>query len=67
MELSTFELSEYKIAEVVSDEIAINTTRDALDLTADAQYRGADCLISYEKHLPTAFFDLKTGMAGEIL
>jgi len=38
-----------------------------LDLLADAQYQGADCLILHEKHLPAAFFDLKTGLAGETL
>ena len=60
-------MSGHKIAEVVSDNVVINTAQDALDLMADARYQGADCLILHEKQLPAEFFDLKTGMAGEIL
>ena len=67
MKLDIIEVSGYKIAEVVSADVVVNTTRDALDLMATAQYGGADCLILCERHLPAEFFDLKTGLAGEIL
>ncbi len=46
----------------------IQTARDALDYMATAQYEyGSDALILYSACLPAAFFDLKTGLAGEIL
>ncbi len=67
MELGIVEFGGHKMAEVISDEVVITTTRDALDLMATAQYGGADCLILCERHLPATFFDLKTGLAGEIL
>ena len=67
MKFTIVELNGHKLAEVVSDDVVIKITQDALDLMADVQYQGADCLILYEKHLPAAFFDLKTGLAGEIL
>ena len=67
MELNVFELNGEKVAEVVSAEVVVQTARDALDLMATAQYEGADCLILCERHLHAAFFDLKTGLAGEIL
>jgi hypothetical protein len=55
------------IAEIVSNEIAINSYQDALDVMADARYVDADSIISYEKNLPPEFFDLSTRFAGEIL
>ena len=67
MKLSIFEVGGQKIAEIVSNEIVITTTRDALDIMADAQHQGADSLIVYETQLAAAFFDLKTGLAGKIL
>ena len=65
--LDIFKISGCKMAEVVSDNVVINTVQDALDLIATAQYQGADCLILREEHLPAEFFDLKTGLAGKIL
>ena len=67
MMLDIFEVSGRQVAEVGSDDVVISTVQDALDLMATAQYQGADYLILHEKHLPAAFFDLKTGLAGEIL
>lgn len=34
---------------------------------ANASYQGATSIILYEKNLKLEFFELKTGMAGEIL
>lgn len=67
MNLKFIEANGVKIAEVVSDGVAINTTQDALDLIANAWYQGASHVILHENSLRPAFFDLKTGMAGEIL
>ena len=58
---------EAKIAEVKSAGIVIGQTQDALDLMANADYLGARKIMIREEHLDPAFFDLKTGMAGEIL
>ena len=56
-----------RIAEVKSAGIVIGQTQDALDLMANADYLGARKIMIREEHLDPAFFDLKTGMAGEIL
>lgn len=56
-----------RIAEIVSDSEMINTPEDMLDIIADAGYNGCIGLIIYEKNLSREFFDLKTGLAGEIL
>ena len=58
---------EEQIAEIISDGIVIREAQDALDLMADAGYQGAGKIILYEKNLAEGFFDLKTGIAGEIL
>jgi hypothetical protein len=67
MELILFKTNGLEIAEVVSDEVVINTPQDALDIMANAYYQGARQIILYEKNIMPEFFDLKTGLAGEIL
>jgi len=67
MELSYFESSGFEIAEIISEEKVLMTTQDALDIMANAQYQGASHIIIYEKQLNPDFFDLRTGLAGDIL
>jgi len=57
-----------KIAVIESSEILINNTQDALDLIADINHL-YDCnkMILSESSITKGFFDLKTGIAGEIL
>jgi hypothetical protein len=56
-----------KIARVTSAEILIRTTQDAVDLMGDCWYNGAAGIIMKEENLVADFFDLSTGIAGEIL
>jgi hypothetical protein len=55
------------LAQVQSDEMVITSVQDALDLMANCGYQGANRIIVHERNLTPAFFDLKTGVAGEIL
>jgi len=55
------------IAEITSGEILIRTTQDALDLMVNCVYNGADRIILHQENIVPGFFDLKTGLAGEIL
>lgn len=55
------------IAEITSKEIIINSAEDGLNLLGNIYYQGADSLIIDEHLICKEFFDLKTGMAGEIL
>ncbi len=55
------------IAELISEETIINNTGDGLDILGNLYYQGFDSIIIYEKNITPGFFDLKTGMAGEIL
>jgi hypothetical protein len=56
-----------KIAEIISDEIIIKDTDDALDLMAESRYLDAGKMIIYEHQVTPSFFDLKTRIAGDIL
>lgn len=54
-------------AEVISNEIIINSADDALELMGNMYYQGYDKIIMYQKNITPDFFDLKNGMAGDIL
>ncbi len=67
MEIELIDLNGTCIAELISDNIVINNLQDALDIMADCSYQGARRIIVYEINITPDFFDLKTGIAGEIL
>lgn len=67
MHIETHTLHQKKIAEVISDDILIRTSEDGLDLLGNLYYQGFDAIILYSKNITPDFFDLKNGMAGEIL
>jgi hypothetical protein len=58
---------ELKAAEIVFDGILIRFAGDALDIMADMYFQGFIGIILYGKNINPDFFDLKTGLAGEIL
>ncbi len=67
MKIDLTEINGICIAEVISEEMEIKNAQDALDIMMNCIYQGASNLIIYQKNFLPAFFDLKTGMAGEIL
>lgn len=67
MKIETYDINDTKIAEVISDETIISKTEDGLDLLGNLYYQGFDKIIIHEKNITPDFFDLKNGIAGEIL
>ena len=67
MKINIININEIHIAEIISDDIVIKSTQDVLDLMADCRYQGAGKIIIHEKNIIPEFFDLKTGIAGEVL
>lgn len=67
MRIEYFNHNNIKIAKIISHELIINLLQDAIDIIAEAYYNESDCIIVYEQNLSPDFFDLKTGLAGEIL
>jgi hypothetical protein len=65
--IDTFDINGICIAEIVSNDIEIRNVRDALDILSECYSRGASSIIVNEKNIVFDFFDLKTGLAGEIL
>ena len=47
--------------------MVISTIEDAFNLMADLYYQNYDAIILHEENITPTFFDLKTGIAGEIL
>lgn len=67
MKVETHTPGNVRIAEVISDEIVIQTAIDGLDLLGNLYYQDFDCIILHKKNISVEFFELKNGMAGEIL
>lgn len=67
MELKIYNVNGTNVTEIISEEVLIHETQDALDIMADSTYQGSSKIIIHEKNIVPDFFDLKTGLAGEIL
>lgn len=65
--MNIHKLNKFTIAEVTVSERVINTVDDALDLLGNLYYQGFDGIIINEYNLTPDFFELKSGLAGEIL
>lgn len=67
MKIETHQINDQQVAEVVSESTVIATTEDGLELLGNLYFQGFDKVILHEKNITPDFFDLKTGIAGEIL
>lgn len=67
MKILTHQIHQIPIAEIISEKIIIKTIDDGVDLLGTLYFEGFDRLILHVKNINVDFFDLKTGMAGEIL
>ncbi len=67
MTINIIEENDTAFAEIIADNVVIADTQDALDLLANCAYSGATNIIVSEIQLSPAFFDLKSGLAGDVL
>ncbi len=67
MKIETHDIGGIQVAEVVSEEILLSSAQDGLDILGDVYYRGFDRVVLHEKNITPGFFDLKSGLAGEVL
>lgn len=67
MKIEAHIINDISIAELSSADILINTTEDGLDLLGNLYYQGFDRIVMNERNITPDFFDLKNGIAGEIL
>ena len=67
MRLIIHNINGVKISDLSDDEYQIKTVQDVLDLMVESDEQGARNLIIFKNNLLPEFFDLKTGIAGEIV
>jgi len=67
MKIITHKISETRTAEIISDELIIHSAEDGLELMANLYYQDFDKIIIHECNITPDFFDLKNGIAGEML
>jgi hypothetical protein len=67
MRIETHTINDIKIAEIIATDIIMHTQSDGLDMLGNLYYQGFDNIIMHEVNITPHFFDLKTGMAGELL
>lgn len=67
MNIEIHQQGETKIAEVIADHVLFTNPEEGLQLLVDLYYQDFNKIILHEKNIPVVFFDLKTGLAGEIL
>ncbi|OOQ59519.1 DUF4180 domain-containing protein [Mucilaginibacter pedocola] len=67
MQIITHNKSNLQITELVSDDILIANAEEGAQLLADLYYQGFDMVIIKAVQLNPSFFELKSGLAGELL
>lgn len=67
MRIETHRANGRNVAEIISEDVIIATAQDSLNLLGDLYYQGFDAMVIYTGHITPEFFDLKNGMAGEML
>lgn len=67
MKITEHQSDRVRIAEITADEVLINTAEDGLQLIVDLYYQDFGGFIMNEQQITPEFFDLKTGLAGEVL
>lgn len=67
MNIETHEIEGKQIAEVTYNTLIINKKEDGLDLLGNLYFQGFDHVILHKENITPDFFNLKTGIAGEIL
>jgi len=67
MRIEIHKLEGIRIAEVIAEEMLIRNIQDGLQLLVDLYYQDFGKIVIYQKNITPDFFDLKNGLAGEIL
>ena len=67
MQIQIIQQNTVPIAEVISDGLIIADKDSGSDLIGNVYYQGFDRVLLNAKNITPAFFDLKNGMAGEVL
>jgi hypothetical protein len=67
MKIETHRINDTRIAEVISGSRVIGSIEEGVDLLGNLYYQDFDKIMIHEENIIPDFFELKNGMAGEIL
>lgn len=67
MTIKIHEENKVRIAEVTAKGITITTAEDGLDIMGSLYFEDIDKIILHQENITPAFFELSTGIAGELL
>ncbi len=67
MNIKKHSLNNYTVAELISDDIILRSTEDGVDLLGNLYFQGFDCIVIDQKNIVIEFFNLSSGIAGDIL
>lgn len=65
--INAFQVNDSQAVELISEDLLIADVPSGSQLLVDLYYQGFDILFFHEKNITPAFFDLSSGMAGELL
>ncbi len=67
MNIEIHTINDQRVAEVLSDVEVVSDIEAGLNLLGDLYYQHFDKVVIHEKNITPQFFNLKTGLAGELL
>jgi len=67
MKICYTSIRDRSVALIESEQIEFRTVQDMLDVMAGCAWEGADTMVISEQQLNPDFFNLKSGLAGEML
>jgi hypothetical protein len=65
--INSFQINGTQAAELISEDLLIADVASGAQLLVDLYYQHFDIIIFHEKNINPDFFELRTGMAGELL
>lgn len=67
MQVATHTVNGLQIAELQAAGLLVRDGEEGAELVGNLYYAGIECVVIYANQLHADFFDLKTGLAGEVL
>jgi Domain of unknown function (DUF4180) len=67
MNIAIHSINDTKIAEITSDVVFLKTADDVMEMIGNLYFHDVDKILVHQNNITPDFFDLKTGIAGEIL
>ncbi len=67
MNIAIHNINDTKIAEITSEVVFLKTADDVMEVIGNLYFHDVDKILVHQNNITPDFFDLKTGIAGEML